>query len=239
MIVYFFGFPTDSATSFSLVIVTISSLVGMIQRFGTRLISYREALVFVFPSMLLAFLIRKYRKIIIPDEFDLLGIHFTRNYLIDIILILVMLFVSYKMVQSVRKSISDSNQFSVLKTVLLGFVTGALSGFLGAGGGFIIVPILMSMGLEIKRAVATSLFIITIQSAIALIGDFSNPESLSLLMGNWKLLLFLTIFSITGVFIGSKLQHRISAKNLRKLFAYILITIAILLFVDRILLFHY
>jgi uncharacterized membrane protein YfcA len=62
LVVYFFGQSTDTATTYSLIIVTVSSLVGIVQRFGTKQISYKEALIFVFPSMTLAFLIRRSRQ---------------------------------------------------------------------------------------------------------------------------------------------------------------------------------
>ncbi len=238
LVVYVFNQSTDTATTFSLVIVTFSSLVGVLQRFGTKQISFKEALFFVFPSMTLAFLIRRYRKMIIPEEFELFGIHLTRDFLIDLLLVVVMLLVAYRMVKPrIREHLQNSS--TIPKIMSLGLITGALSGFLGAGGGFIIVPILMGLGLEIKRAIATSLFIITIQSSIALLGDLSITPFSELLELNWKLVFFLTFFSIAGVSIGTMLQRNISGRNLRIFFTSTLVLLAILIFIDRILLFHY
>jgi uncharacterized membrane protein YfcA len=238
LVVYFFGQSTDTATTYSLIIVTVSSLVGIVQRFGTKQISYKEALIFVFPSMTLAFLIRRYRKMVIPEDFEWFGFQLTRDFFIDILLVVVMLIVAYRMFRPLRQNLVHK-PYSVPKIMALGLITGGLSGFLGAGGGFIIVPILVGMGLEIKRAIGTSLFIIAIQSSIALLGDLSAIPMEELKVYNWNLVFLLTFFSIGGVFVGTYLQRKISGNNLRIMFASLLVAMAILIFVDRILLFLY
>lgn len=238
LVVYLFGESTDTATTYSLMIVACSSLVGVLQRFGTKQISYKEALFFVFPSMTLAFLIRRYRKIVIPSEFELFGVHFTRDFFIDVLLVVVMVIVAYRMFNPFKKD-RNQGQISAWKIMFLGLLTGGLSGFLGAGGGFVIVPILMGLGLGIKKAVGTSLFIITIQSFIALLGDLSATTIEELKEIDWLLVFYLTFFSITGVFLGTLLQSKISAKNLRIIFASLLVLLAVLIFIDRILLYRY
>ncbi len=239
LVVYLFGQSTDTATTYSLVIVTFSSLVGVIQRFGTKQISYKEALLFVFPSMTLAFLIRRYRKLVIPHEFELFGINLTRDFVIDVLLVVVMLIVAYRMLISFRELEQKIRPISTGRIMFLGLITGGLSGFLGAGGGFIIVPILLGLGLETKRAIGTSLFIITIQSAIALLGDLSVTSVEELMALDWELVFTLTFLSIAGVFIGTLLQRRISGRKLRMLFAGLLVVLAVLIFIDRILFFLY
>jgi uncharacterized membrane protein YfcA len=237
LVVYLFGESTDTATTYSLVIVACSSLVGVLQRIGTKQVSYKEALLFVFPSMTLAFLIRRYRKMVIPQEFELFGNEFTRDFFIDVLLVIVMLIVAYRMLISYRQLKRDVHNISTTNIMLLGLLTGALSGFLGAGGGFIIVPILLGVGIETKRAIGTSLFIIAVQSFIALLGDFSASTIQDIKELNWILVFFLTILSIVGVFIGTLLQRKISGKILRKIFAAMLVVLAVLIFIDRILLF--
>lgn len=238
LVVYLFGESTDTATTYSLVIVACSALVGVIQRFGKKQVSFKEALFFVFPSMTLAFLIRRYRKMVIPNEFEVFGFNLTRDFIIDVILVIVMLIVACHMLRSFRRP-ERNREISIGKIMLLGFLTGGLSGFLGAGGGFIIVPILLILGLEIKRAIGTSLFIIMIQSFIALLGDLSVTTIEELKEINWILVFLLTFFSITGVFLGTLLQRRFSGKNLRVMFASLLLVLAVLIFIDRILLFQY
>lgn len=237
LVVYLFGESTDTATTFSLMIVACSSLVGVLQRIGTKQVSFKEALLFVFPSMTLAFLIRRYRKMVIPSEFELFGKEFTRDFFIDILLVVVMLIVAYRMLISYRQLERQARNISVGKIMLLGLLTGALSGFLGAGGGFIIVPILLGIGMETKRAIGTSLFIITVQSFIALLGDLTVTSIEELKALDWGLVFLLTILSIVGVFVGTLLQRKISGKILRKLFASILVLLAMLIFIDRILLY--
>lgn len=236
LVIYFFGASADLATSYSLVVVTFASLFGVVQRINKNLFALKEALVFVFPSMFLAFVLRKYREIILPHDFELWGMQFTREGVTNILLIVVMLYVGIHMLRT-KKATENLilPKFSYSKTILLGVLTGCLSGFLGAGGGFIIVPILMTLGLDIRKAVATSLLIIVIQSGIALLGDYLSYDVLVNEPYNWTLLAMLVTFTVGGVFIGTLLQHKLSGKLLRIIFAWVLLIVAFGISIDRIL----
>lgn len=236
LVIYFFNTSADLATSYSLVVVTFAALFGVIQRINKNLFALKEALVFVFPSMFLAFMLRKYRDIILPNEFDLFNLHFTREGVTNILLIVVMIYVGIHMLRSKKtKEHIELTTFSYTRTILLGVLTGCLSGFLGAGGGFIIVPILMTLGLDIKKAVATSMLIIVIQSAIALLGDYLSFDPNTSEPYDWTLLGLLVVFTIAGVFIGTLLQHKITGKVLRLIFAWVLLIVAFGISIDRIL----
>lgn len=236
LVVYCFGETMDHATVYSLVVVTLASVFGVIQRIGKNLFAYKEALIFVFPSMFLAFIVSAYRKQILPEHFELFGTRFSRDLEISLLLVVVMSFVALRMLKPFKGNKHHGEKISWVRIVLLGILTGCLSGFLGAGGGFVIVPILMSLGLEIKKAVATSMLIIAIQSAIALLGNFLAFSTEEILSIDWKLVFLLALLSIVGVFIGTHLQRRITGKILRRMFAIILLVVAIGIFIDRILL---
>lgn len=239
LLVYFFGETTDDATTYSLVIVTLASLVGVLQRLKKDIISYKDGWLIAIPSMIVAFLVRHYRKNLIPAKLQLFGSDLTRDYFIDVLFVLVLLVVVYYMFRRAN-TVSDKIHKAppYYQVIQSGIIVGALSGFLGAGGGFIIVPILLSMGLDIKKAVGTSMFVIIIQSTVALIGDFTS-SAFHFSDINWNLALIISFLSIIGVVLGSLLQERISAKLLKKIFAFILLILAILIFIDRILLFSY
>lgn len=237
LLTYFFSQSTDQATTISLIIVTFSSVFGVFQRIGGKFISYREALYFVFPSMALAFVLRKYRKYIIPDQFSVFDIKITRDFVLDCLLVVVMIIVSIRMFRSLNNKEPKKHLFTLKKVLLMGAITGSLSGFLGAGGGFIIVPILLGMGMEPKKAIGTSLFIVTIQSFVALLGDFLGASTHFIEQFDWQLIATVSILSIFGTLIGSKLQSRFSGDKLRFGFASLLLILAIFIFIDRILLF--
>ena len=111
--------------------------------------------------------------------------------------------------------------------MLFGVLTGLLSGFIGAGGGFIIVPILIRLGMDIRKAVGTSMFIISIQSAIALSGDIFNPQIVAEGGIDWVLVSVITSLTVGGVLVGTYLQRYFSGKLLRRVFSFILIAVAL------------
>lgn len=99
--------------------------------------------------------------------------------------------------------------------IFLALLTGILTGFVGAGGGFIIIPILVIFAkLPMKEAVASSLTIITINSLIGFTGDLENFDI------NWNFLLPFSILPVLGVFLGIWLQRFIDGPKLKKSFGW-------------------
>ena len=219
----FFGTSMMLATTYSLFVVTAAASVGVFRSRKSGNIDFRQGLTFAVPSMLVAFFIRKTIMPNFPDNLAFGEIIISRDIAITIMLILVILFVAIKSFLS--KKVPSKEVTPVYVVILFGLLTGGLSGFIGAGGGFIIVPILLRMGLSVKKAVGTSMLIISIQSFVALIGDVFNPE---ILLGiNWVLLLSLTIMTIGGVLIGSYLQKHFTGAILKLIFNILLILVAI------------
>jgi uncharacterized membrane protein YfcA len=103
-----------------------------------------------------------------------------------------------------------------------GFVVGILTGLVGAGGGFLIIPALVLLAkLPMKKAVATSLLIIAVKSLIGFIGDVENLDI------DWTFLLSFTGVSVIGIFIGSYLSNFIDGKKLKKGFGYFVLIMGI------------
>lgn len=222
---YVFGESMLLATTYSLFIVAVSSGFGVLQRLKSDSIDFKNGLIFVLPSMLTAFSIRLWVMPQFPMTFAISDFQLTRDALISVLLIIVMFYTAMKTLVGRKKLPATS--ISTITILLFGVLTGLLSGFIGAGGGFIIVPILLRLGLNMKRAVGTSMLIICIQSFVALLGDFFNPEIYQGNGINWSLLSLLTAITIVGVFIGTYLQKFLSGKVLRKLFSLLLIIVAV------------
>lgn len=221
---YVFGEPMLLATSYSLFVVAMSATFGSVQRIKNKEVDFEKALIFVVPSMLTAVAIRLWIMPIIPKDFEIGGIDLHRSTVITILLIAVMLYTAIRTL--LNKKPPKPDPVSKQTIILFGILTGLLSGFIGAGGGFIIVPILLGMGLNMKKAVATSMFIIAIQSGVAMIGDLFNPEILE--MGiNWPLLLAITGVTILGVFLGNIFQKKVSTTWLKKAFSLLLLFVAL------------
>ena len=231
LVQYLFNKPTYEATTYSLIVVTFAALFGVMQRLNQKLFAIREAIIFVIPSMIVAFSIRLLE---IPEVIALWGKLFSRDELISFLLVIVMIYIALRMLLPKPKiETLKSEKPNTLKIIFMGILTGVLSGFLGAGGGFIIVPILVSLGLEMKKAIATSMLIVTIQSAVALSGDYINKISTGGLNIDYTLVLWLTILTIIGVFVGTRFQRKVTGLFLRRMFASVLIIVAVGIVIDH------
>lgn len=222
---YLFGTSMLLATTYSLIVVSVASGVGTLQRLKSRQVDFKQGLIFLIPSMSIAFLIRRFILPAIPQSFELFDVQMSLEIVIALLLVAVMLFTAFKTLFSRREPSAETPSITIV--VLYGLLTGLLSGFIGAGGGFIIVPILMRLGMDIRKAVGTSMFIISIQSAIALSGDIFNPQIAQDGGIDWGIVSLITLLTVIGVFLGTYLQRHFSGKLLRQLFSYLLIAVAL------------
>jgi uncharacterized membrane protein YfcA len=116
----------------------------------------------------------------------------------------------------------------VLPLMLLGFCIGIITGLLGAGGGFLIIPTLvLFLKLPMKTAVGTSLLIIAINSLFGFLFSLKQFEF------NWTILILFTLLSITGIFIGSKLANKVSGTSLKKGFGWFVLLMGIYIIVKE------
>ena len=109
-----------------------------------------------------------------------------------------------------------------LSLIIQGFIVGFITGIIGAGGGFLIIPaLILWTGLPMKKAVGTSLMIIAIKSLIGFIGDVENLEI------DWSFLLIFTGISFVGIFIGIYLSNFIEGFKLKKVFGWFVLIMSI------------
>ncbi len=113
---------------------------------------------------------------------------------------------------------------SVGKAILAGFGVGILTGFLGIGGGFLIVPALVMFGgLSMKDAIGTSLFVIFLNCIAGLVGHASKSNF------DWYLTAQVTGLAVAGTILGTLLSHRVTANKLQKGFAVFVLAVAVFL----------
>ena len=153
----------------------------------------------------------------IPDHLISIGVYeITKEAGIMIFFGLLMLSASYFMLKQ-HKEVFSSNKKHNLNFLLIfieGFVIGIITGLVGAGGGFLIIPALVLLAkLSIKKAIATSLFIISIKSLFGFLGDVGNLEI------NWLFLSLITCVAVIGIFFGNNLNYYMKGKALKKGFA--------------------
>jgi uncharacterized membrane protein YfcA len=148
----------------------------------------------------------------------------TKNIAIMVFFAFVMLLASISMIRNKRKDeVKESEiKYNYPLIIIEGLVVGLVTGIVGAGGGFLIIPALVLMArLPMKKAVATSLLIIGIKSLIGFIGDVENLEI------DWTFLLSFSSLSVIGIFIGIWLNKFIDGKKLKKGFGWFVLIMAI------------
>ena len=223
ILVYLFAIKPQVATSYSLFIVGISSLIGSYKHYKLGNLNLRSAVVFGIPSIASLLLVRKFVLPNIPNHlFSFQNFELTKNTLIMIFFAALMIAASTSMIkeQNLKKVLSNPTQN---KLILLGFLVGIVTGFLGAGGGFLIIPALIFFaGLEMKQAVGTSLLIIGVNALIGFTGDLVNDVQI-----NFQLLVCLATLATLGIFIGTYLSKKINGNKLKPAFGWFVLVMGI------------
>ncbi len=223
ILVYLFAIKPQLATSYSLFIVGISSLIGSYKHYKLGNLNLRSAVVFGVPSIASLLLVRKFVLLNIPNHlFTFQNFELTKNTLIMIVFAALMIAASTSMIkeQTPKKVLSNPTQS---KLILLGFLVGIVTGFLGAGGGFLIIPALIFFaGLKMKEAVGTSLLIIGVNALIGFTGDLVNDVQI-----NFQLLVSLATLATVGIFIGTYLSKKINGNKLKPAFGWFVLVMGI------------
>src|SRR6056300_406326 len=221
VLVYLFGISAELSTAYSLFIVGTTALVGGIRNATLGNVNYKTAVVFTIPAFIAVYATRAFLVPAIPNEIMSVGSFvLTKDIAIMVFFALVMLAASVSMIRNKRKEEEDENavpKFNVPAIILEGAVVGVLTGIVGAGGGFLIIPALVLFAkLPMKKAVGTSLLIIAAKSLIGFIGDVQRfGDQL-----DWTLLLTVTAIAVFGIFIGIYLNKFIDGKKLKKGFGW-------------------
>lgn len=232
VLVYLFGLDAFLATEYSLFIVGISSVVGSFSYFKKGLVNLKTAFVFGIPSIISIFLTRNYLVPLIPDEvFSINNFVVTKNIFLLLIFAGLMILASYKMIQKSPDLQLQAVNFNKSKNLLAageGSVVGILTGLVGAGGGFMIIPALVNLlKTPMKVAIGTSLVIIALNS---LIGFFSSIKNVEI---DWKLLTTISSIAIIGIIIGAQLSKKIDGKKLKPAFGWFILVVGIYIIVKE------
>lgn len=237
IMVFLMGIDEIAATGYSLFVVGATSLVGAI----TYLYQHpqeikcigKTAISFAPPTIISGILVRKFIKYYLPDTlFEIGEIAITKGFVVMSIFAIVMLFVAQTMIASKKqlKTEIEIPIYSSLKLMFEGIKVGIVAGIAGAGGGFLITPVLVKgLKLPMKTAVGVSLWIISANSWCIFLGDwaFSNKK----FAPDWFFLLLFSAISIVGIFIGNHYAKSISNEKLKPSFGYFVIIMAVFIIV--------
>ena len=232
VLVYLFHIDPIQATAYSLFIVGASSLVGAWTKYKQGFVNLKTAIIFGIPSIIAVFATRKFLLPAIPNEIaEFGGIIVTKSLMMMLLFAILMVAASFSMIRSSTSSIElkeEDQKFNYPLILLEGALVGMLTGLVGAGGGFLIIPALVMLSkLPMKQAVGTSLLIIAAKSLIGFTGDLGNSTM------NWTLLLTVTALAIAGIFLGDRLSKRIDGNQLKKGFGWFVLVMGLYIIVQQ------
>lgn len=222
VLVYLFSVNPITATAYSLFIVGFTASIGSINYFRKGFINLYIALIFGIPSVLAVFFTRAFLLPAIPSIVFTLGISaVSKESFLMMIFALLMIFAALRMILPGFKVKSEKqNQLHLNYPLIffLGALEGTVTGLVGVGGGFLIIPILLMLTkLPIKSAVGTSLIIIASKSLIVFIVK-GNSDSF-----DWYLIGQIIIFTLIGLFVGINLSKKTDGIKLKPLLAWFLL----------------
>ena len=223
--VYLLYLNPVTATAYSLFVVGVSALVGAFRNMQKGLVDFRTAIVFAIPAFIAVYIARKFIVPAIPEHlFEIGDFVVTKDVGIMIFFAMIMLIASLSMIieRKGKTTTTETVNYNYPLIILEGLGIGILTGIVGAGGGFLIIPALVILAkLPMKKAVATSLLIIAIKSLIGFIGDIENLQI------DWTFLLSFTAISVVGIFIGVWLHKFIDGKKLKTAFGWFVLLMGV------------
>jgi len=233
ILVYLFGLTPVVATGSSLFVVGTTAMTGVLRFAKSGNLRIREGLFFALPSVVGVLVARRILLPLVPAHlFEIGGMVVTKDILLMLLFAALMLVASLKMLRSSGAPVvgTKPETMNVPGVILRGFLVGLVTGFIGAGGGFLIVPALVFLlGLKMSEAVGTSLLIIALNSLVGFFGSL-GAEPL-----HWQILLPITALAVGGLFLGGKLQKKFSEAQLKKSFGWFVLIVGGFILLDQVL----
>lgn len=220
VLVYLFHIDTLLATFYSLFIVGITAFIGTIGYIRNKLFDAKTVFFFGFPSIISVILTTRLLLPTIPNIlWETNGFTLTKQLLLLILFAVLMMIAAVAMIKSSqaikKEEYAEFQRYRYVLIMLQGLLVGLVTGLFGAGGGFIIVPALVVLAhLPMKKAVGTSLCIITINCVIGFISKYGTVDDI-----DWLFLLLFTSLTAAGILTGVVISRRISGERLKKIFA--------------------
>jgi uncharacterized membrane protein YfcA len=231
ILVYLLGVDAaDTAPAYSLFVVGFASLIGAIIKYRQNYVDLKTAAIFGVPAIIAVYTTRRFLVPAIPYEiFTIENFIFTKRIFVMGLFAILMILASVSMIKS-RKEVeqTEDKKFNYPLILIEGVIVGVLTGMVGAGGGFIIIPALVMLSnLPMKKAIGTSLAIIAAKSLFGFLGD------LSVIIIDWKMLLIFTSLAVAGIFGGHQLSHKIDGSKLKKGFGFCVLIMGIIIIVKE------
>ncbi len=228
VLAYLFALDEKVATAYSLFVVGTAALVGGLRQHQNQHVDWRTAVVFGLPAIVGVWIVRHYVVPALPEVLFTLGdFEFTRRMGMFGLFSILMVWAAYSMLSNQeRKGGTGAVKYNYPLILLEGLIVGGITGFVGAGGGFLIIPALVVLAnLDIQKAIGTSLIVIALKSLMGFfLGDALTMDV------NWGFLLAFTSLSVVGIFLGVFIGKFLDGKALKKGFGYFIMVMAVFIF---------
>jgi uncharacterized protein len=227
ILVYLFAVEPVLATAYSLFIVGFTSAIGSISHFRIGNVHYKTALVFGFPAIMAVYFTRRVLVPLIPEVVATVGqTQITKPVALLLLFAVIMVLAAYSMIRkpkATETALEQPVKFNFPLIFLEGAVVGVITGLVGAGGGFLIIPALVLLAkLPMKQAVGTSLVIIAAKSLIGFLGDAQGNLPI-----DWTFLAVFSVISIVGILVGAHYAQRIPNEKLKPAFGWFVLVMGI------------
>jgi uncharacterized membrane protein YfcA len=233
IMVYFFGLSPIVATGYSLFIVGVTSLFGSVMYIRKREIDLGAVVSFGIPSLVG---VNISRGLILPRlpsiivEFGDFAL--SKDMLVMATFAILMLIASRSMIQRSTEQVPKAHRPILRLTMLAleGLAIGLVVGFIGAGGGFLIIPALVILGgLTMRVAIGTSLTIIALQSLVGFAADLTRDAVI-----DRSLLGTVAAIAIFGIFTGASITHLVKEQNLKTAFGWFVLAMGTVILIEQI-----
>jgi hypothetical protein len=231
ILVYVAGLEPKKATTYSLLIVGVTSLFSVVNYWRKNLLHLKTATLFFLPSILGVYLMRTFVLPHIPDEiYEFESFILDKNMFILLLFSVVMIIAAFSMIKSKKQEpdeITDMRNLKFNHKAILtqGFLAGSITGLVGAGGGFVIVPALsMFTNLPFRFTIGTSLLIIAINTLSGFGFDLIEHVSWKI---DWNFAAMFLLSAMIGAMIGIFLNGYIKAAQLKKIFGYFVLFVGL------------
>ncbi len=225
VLVYILAVEPVLATAYSLFVVGFAAAIGAFRNLQKGMVDVKTAIVFAIPAFLAVYATRRFLIPAIPDEIMNIGdFVLTKDIAIMVFFALIMLVASISMIRTKREESDEATEikYNYPMIIIEGVLVGVLTGVVGAGGGFLIIPALVLLAkLPMKKAVGTSLLIIAFKSLIGFLGDVQNLEL------DWTFLLIFSGITGVGILLGIYFTNFIEGKKLKKGFGWFVLLMGV------------
>lgn len=228
-----FGILPQSAFLYSLFIVGITAMIGTIRGISEKNIDFKTGISFGLTSIITVYFTRIYLVTNLPNVLFKVGnFELTKDLYLLLLFAFLMVFASVLMIKKTNTLI-EKNEFYFQRNkrlifIISGLLVGCITGLVGAGGGFLIIPVLFLIGkLPMRRAVGTSLLIITLNSLVGFASNFQLGISI-----DWQFLITFTAFTIVGVLFGIYLGKKINGQRLKRAFGWFVLVLGIYIIIS-------